>query len=141
MTSWRHSNVTSWGRPRTVLYVTPWDVPYRRLEDVSCRRYEGTWIIVSIWIRKPIYISFIKNFTKFYLCFINVINIFNQNCLILQQNWLYIKRKNICHQQRKQKNVNLACFIAITTLSFLSNWSEKYYMKNRIFDESIVSLC
>ena len=33
-------NMTSWGRPHTVLYVTPWDVPYRRLEDASCRHYE-----------------------------------------------------------------------------------------------------
>ena len=32
------------------------------------------------------------------------------------------KRKNICYQQWRQSNVNLACFIAITTLSFLNNW-------------------
>ena len=48
---------------------------------------------------------------------------FDQSCLILQQNLLYIERKNLCHQQWQQNNVNLAFFIAITgTLSFLNNW-------------------
>ena len=36
----------------------------------------------------------------FYLAFINLINFSHQNCVILQQNWLYIKWKNIFHQQR-----------------------------------------
>ena len=40
MTSRGRPNVTSWGRPYTGLYVTPWDVPYWRLEDESCRRFE-----------------------------------------------------------------------------------------------------
>ena len=51
-------------------------------------------------------IFFIKNFIKFYLYFINVINIFNQNYLILQQNWRYNKRKNLCQQQWQQNKVN-----------------------------------
>ena len=59
--------------------------------------------------------------------------IFIQNCLVLQQNWLCIKIKNICHQQWQQNNVNLACFIAITKLSFLSNWKwEMLFEKQNI---------
>ena len=35
-------------------------------------------------------------------------------------------------------NVNLACFIAITTLSFLNNWKlEKLYEKQNYINESI----
>ena len=90
------------------------------------------------WITRRI--SFIKKFVKFYLYFINVINSFNQNCLILQQNWLYITRKNPCHQQWQENNVNLACFIAITIFPFWITESEEYYMKNRIFDESIFDI-
>ena len=42
MTSWGHPNVTSWGRPHIVLDVTSKDVPYRRLLDVLCKRYDVT---------------------------------------------------------------------------------------------------
>ena len=46
---------------------------------------------------------------------------------------LYIKRKNLCHQQWQQNNANLACFIAITTLSFLNNWKwEMLYEEQNI---------
>ena len=48
MTSWGRPNVTSSGRLHTVLHVTPWDVPYRRLEDVPCRRYEDVPIQSNI---------------------------------------------------------------------------------------------
>ena len=44
-------NMASWGRPlvlHTVLYVTPWDVSYRCLENVSCRRYEDVPIRSNI---------------------------------------------------------------------------------------------
>ena len=40
MTSWGRPNVTSWGHSHNVLYVTPRDIPCRRLEDASCRRYD-----------------------------------------------------------------------------------------------------
>ena len=33
---------TSWRAPHIVLYVTSRDVPYRRLENASCRRYDFT---------------------------------------------------------------------------------------------------
>ena len=73
---------------------------------------------------------------KFYvlnLCFISLINFLNQNCVTLQKNWLYIKRKNLCHQQWQENNINLACFIAITILSFLNNWKwEMLYEKQNI---------
>ena len=36
--------------------------------------------------KQDVYISFIKNFIKFYLCFNNVISLFDQNYLILRQN-------------------------------------------------------
>ena len=42
----------------------------------------------------------------------------------------------------KKNNVNLACFIGITTLSFLNNWKwEMLCEEQRIFDESITSMC
>ena len=48
-TSWRRPlqtslgrwNMASWGRLHIALYVTPRNVPFWRLEDVSCRRCEG----------------------------------------------------------------------------------------------------
>ena len=42
MKSWGHPNVTSWGRPHIALDVTSRDVPYRRLLDVPCTRYDVT---------------------------------------------------------------------------------------------------
>ena len=77
------------------------------------------------------YISFIKSFINFYLSFINLINFSHQNCLILQQNWLYIKRKNIFHQQRLWDTGNLACFNAFTTLSLVRNviWRTEHSME------------
>ena len=86
---------------------------------------KGYELRVLNW-KQDVYISFIESFIKFYLCFINAINIFNQNCLSLQQKWPYINKKNICHQQWQQSDVNLACFTAITTLSFLNTW--KHYI-------------
>ena len=103
--------------PKNVILLK-WPPQHSRLTI----RKEGYKFRVLNWIRR---ISFIKKFIKFYSYFINVINLFNQSCLILQQNWLYIKRKNLCHQQWQQNNVKLACFIAITTLSFLNNWKWK----------------
>ena len=47
------------------------------------------------------------------MSFINLINFSHQDCLILQQNWVYIKRKNIFHQQRSKNNANLVCFNAL----------------------------
>ena len=67
-------------------------------------------------------------------------NKFILNCLILQQDLLYIKRKNPCHQQWQENNVNLVYFIAITIFPFWITESEKYYMKNRIFDETIFDI-
>ena len=64
------------------------------------------------WITRRIY---------FFLSFINLINSSHQNCLILQQNWLYIERKNIFHQQQPLNNASLAWFNAITTLSLVRN--------------------
>ena len=81
--------------------------------------------ITCLKLYNKAYIFLSSNFITFFLCFIDVINFFNQNCLILQQNWLYIKSKNLCHQQWQQNNVNLACFITITTRSFLKNWRWK----------------
>ena len=57
----------------------------------------------------------------------NVINFANQNFLILQLNWLYIKRKSLC----QQNNVNLAYFIAIH-FDFWITESKKCYMKKNI---------
>ena len=61
---------------------------------------------------------------------INLINLFHHNCVISQQNRLYIKRKKIFFIS----NCNKACFIAIITSSFLNNWkwetlNEKHNMK------------
>ena len=60
-------------------------------------RKEGiriTWLKLN----SKTYIFFIEDFIKFYLIFINLISFFHHNSLISQQNWLYIKIKNICHQ-------------------------------------------
>ena len=105
---------TSYGRPHMLLYVTPRDVPYRRPEDVLSPQMRTSIFGLSInksYITKmvsiaqqvedtkgsnmnyvsqikwqEVYISFIKIFIKLYSCFINLINFFHQNCLILQQN-------------------------------------------------------
>ena len=96
---------------------------------------KGYELRVLNW-KQDVYISFIESFIKFYLCFINAINIFNQNCLSLQQKWPYINKKNICHQQWQQSDVNLACFTAITTLSFLNNWNwEMLFEEQNIMKE------
>ena len=73
-----------------------------------------------------------KNFINSYWSFINLINFSHQSFRILQKNWrLYIKRKNICHQQRQSNIANLACFNAITTLYLVRNiiWRTKYSME------------
>ena len=44
-------------------------------------------------MKQDVYISIIKYFIQFYLCFISLNNFSKQNYLILQQNWLYIKKK------------------------------------------------
>ena len=96
---------------------------------------KGYELRVLNW-KQDVYISFIESFIKFYLCFINAINIFNQNCLSLQQKWPYINKKNICHQQWQQSDVHLACFTAITTLSFLNNWKwEMLFEEQNIMKE------
>ena len=54
--SWRHTlptsfgrwNITSWGSPQNVLYVTPGDVPFRCLEYVSCRCYQDVRILSNM---------------------------------------------------------------------------------------------
>ena len=52
MTSQWRPNVTSWKRPHTVLCVTPWDFPYRRLEDFSCRCYEDVPIQSNVYLQE-----------------------------------------------------------------------------------------
>ena len=94
--------------------------------------------ITCLELNSKTYISFIKNFIEFDLIFINLIIFFHHNCLISQQNWLYIKIKNLCHQQWQQSNENLACFIDIITFSFLNNWNiemlfEKQYALKALY--------
>ena len=92
-------------------------------------RKEGIWITPQ----QDVYISFIKHFINFCLWFINVIKFFHQNSLILQKNWLYIKRKNLCYQQWQRNNVSWASFVAIITLFFLNNWKwEMLYEEQNI---------
>ena len=135
--------MTSWGCPSDVLTwfykpgKGPWDKNFcmnlilLKLSSQHNRltiRKEG---ITITWLKlnNETYIFFIKSFIKFYLIFINLINLFQYNCLIKfylifinlfhhnclnsQENCLYIKRKNLCHQQWQQSNENLACFIDI----------------------------
>ena len=135
-------NTTSWGRPHTILFVAPWDVPYWRLEDVSCRCYVYLPIRSNIYLQgtcaadvlrkflgnvlrtspygsisktrkrprdKDLWITCLKLNSKTYIFLsskilsnsidVSSMYFFNHNCLILQQNWLHIKRKNLCHQQ------------------------------------------
>ena len=56
--------------------------------------------ITCVRLNSKTYIFFsLKNLIKSYFIFINLINLFHHEFLISQQNWLYIKRKNLCHQQ------------------------------------------
>ena len=43
---------TSWGRPHTALHVTPWDIPYRHLKDISCGHYEDDRIRSNIYFQE-----------------------------------------------------------------------------------------
>ena len=112
----------------------PWDKDFRmniillklspRHNNLTIRK-EGirvTWLKLN----NKTYIFFIENFIKLYLIFINLIHSFHHNCLISQQNWLYIKRKNLCHQEWQQSNENLACFIDIIVFDINWNWEMVY---------------
>ena len=84
------------------------------------------------WIeQQDTYISFIKSF---YLSFNNLKNFCHQNYLILQQNSLCIKRKNIFHQQQARNNASLTCFNAFILLSLVRNviWRTKCSMEDYI---------
>ena len=91
---------------------------------------KGYELRVLNWITRRIYF-FHPKFLSNSICYINVINVFNHNCKILQQNWLYIIRKKPFHQQWQQNNVNFS--ITINTFSFPNNWKwEMLYEEQNI---------
>ena len=100
------------------------------LHNTAGWRYEKKEYELRVlnWIAKRIYF--------FHQKFYQILFIFHQfneffHCLILHQNWLYIKRKKICHKLRQKNNVNLVFFIAITKLSLVRNviWRTEYSMR------------
>ena len=67
----------------------------------------------------------------------NVMNFFNQNYLILQQNWLHIKRKNLSSvMTTKRRKLSM---LGILRFSLWITESGKCCMKNRLFDESMIA--
>ena len=66
-----------------------WHLHHSRL---AIRR-EGIWI-TGLKLNNKTYIFLLSNvLSNSVLSFMNFINFLHQNCLILQQNWLYIKKK------------------------------------------------
>ena len=49
--------------------------------------------------------------------------------------------QNLCHQQSKLRNVNLACYTPIFTLSFLNNWKWDTLYEKQKCNQCITAMC